>query len=106
MEWYNFIIEINVGEGCRDYFITTIFIHDGFENEISKKIKISDKTSDKASDKILNYLQRNEYITTTIASELLGLSTQRARAILGEMAKKKMIIAEGANRNRKYKLKN
>ena len=33
MEWYNFIIEINVGEGCRDYFITTIFIHDGFENE-------------------------------------------------------------------------
>jgi ATP-dependent DNA helicase RecG len=84
----------------RDYFITTIFMHDGFENEISNKIKISDKTS----DKILNYLQQNEYITTTIASELLGLSIQRARAILGKMAKKEMIIAEGANKNRKYRL--
>ncbi len=89
----------------RDYFITTIFMHDGFENEISNKIKTSDKISDKTSDKILNYLKQNEYITTAIASELLGLSFQRARAILGEMAKKKLIIAEGANRNRKYKLK-
>ena len=81
----------------RDYFITTIFMHDGFENEISNKIK--------TSDKILNYLQKNEYITT-IASELLELSIQRTRAILGKMAKKEMIIAEGANKNRKYRLKN
>lgn len=84
----------------RDYFITTIFMHDGFENEISNKTKTSDKTS----DKILNYLKQNEYITTTIASELLGLSVQRTRVILGKMAKKEMIIAEGANKNRKYRL--
>ncbi len=94
----------------RDYFITTIFMHDGFENEISNKIKTSDKTSDKTSNKtsnkILNYLQQNEYITTAIASELLGLSVQRARAILGKMAKEETIIAEGANKNRKYRLKN
>jgi len=51
-------------------------------------------------------LKQNEYITTTIASELLGLSAQRMRAILGNMAKEEMIIAEGANRNRRYKLKN
>ena len=82
----------------RDYFITTIFMHEGFE----KLNKI--KTSDKTSDKILNYLQQNEDITTTTASELLGLSVQRTRAILGNMAKKEIIIAEGANRNRKYKL--
>ena len=88
----------------RDYFITTIFMHDGFENEILNKTKTSDKASDKTSDKILNYLQQNEYITTTIASELLGLSVQRTRAILGKMAKKEMIIAEGANKNRKYRL--
>ena len=86
----------------RDYFITTIFMHDGFENEILSKIKTSDKTS----DKILNYLQHNEYITTTIASKLLDLSSQRSRAILSKMAKEEMIIAEGANRNRKYRLKN
>ena len=89
----------------RDYFITTIFMHDGFENEILNKTKTSDKASDKTSDKILNYLQQNEYITTTIASELLGLSVQRTRAILSKMAKEKEIFAEGANKNRKYRLK-
>ena len=81
----------------RDYFITTIFRHDGFENEIPNKIK--------TSDKILNYLRQNEYITTAIASELLGLSVQRARAILSKMSKEDLVTAEGANRNRKYKLK-
>lgn len=80
----------------RDYFITTIFMHDGFENEISNKIK--------TSDKILNYLKQNEFITTAIANELLNLSSQRTRAILSKMAKEEIIIAEGANRNRKYKL--
>lgn len=82
----------------RDYFITTIFIHEEFKNV--NRIKTSDKTS----DKILNYLQQNEYITTIIASELLGLSVQRTRAILANMAKDKVIIAEGVNRNRKYKI--
>lgn len=76
-------------------------MHEGFENETSNKTKTSDKTS----DKILNYLQQNEYITTPIASELLGLSVQRTRAILSKMAKEKVILAEGANKNRKYKLK-
>ena len=56
----------------------------------------------KTSNKILIYLQKNEYITTATASELLGLSVQRVRAILGKMAKEEIIIAEGANKNRKY----
>lgn len=88
----------------RDYFITTIFMHEGFENKNLNETKTSDKISDKTSDKILNYLQQNEYITTMIASELLGLSLQRARAILGKMAKEEIIIAEGANKNRRYRL--
>ena len=67
-----------------------------------ENIKMSDKTSDKTSDKILEYLKQNEYITTNIASELLELSQQRARAILSKMAKDNFIIAKGANRNRKY----
>ena len=99
----------------RDYFITTIFMHNGFENEkilcikTSNKAsdktsnKASDKTSNKASDKILDYLQENVVITTITASQILGLSTQRARAILGKMAKDGLITAEGANKNRKYK---
>lgn len=91
----------------RDYFITTIFMHDGFENEkilcIKTSNKTSDKTSNKASDKILDYLKENVVITTITASQILGLSTQRARAILGKMAKDGLITAEGANKNRKYK---
>lgn len=77
-------------------------MHEGFENKILNKMKTSNKTS----DKILIYLQKNEYITTATASELLGLSVQRVRAILGKMAKEEIIIAEGANKNRKYILKN
>lgn len=91
----------------RDYFITTIFMHDGFENEkilcIKTSNKASDKTSNKARDKILDYLKENVVITTITASQILGLSTQRARAILGKMAKDGLITAEGANKNRKYK---
>ena len=56
--------------------------------------------------KILDYLRQNEFITTAIASELLKLSLQRTRAILSKMAKEDIIVAEGANRNRKYRLKN
>lgn len=64
--------------------------------------KASDKTSDKTSDKIIEYLKQNDYITTKIASELLKLSKQRTRAILARMTKERIIIADGANRNRKY----
>ena len=85
----------------RDYFITTIFMHEGFEKQILHKT--SDKTSEKASDKVLNYLKQNDFITTTIASELLGLSSQRTRVILAQMAKENILVAKGANRNRKYK---
>ena len=59
------------------------------------------KTRDKTSDKILNYLKQHEYITTNIASNLLGLSVQRARAILGKMSKDKLIIAERCKKYRK-----
>ncbi len=86
----------------RDYFITTIFIHDGFEDENKNKIKASDK----ASDKILSYLYKNEYITTAIASQLIGLSASRTRAILGSMADNKIIIPDGSNKNRRYKINN
>ena len=66
----------------RDYVITTIFMHEGFEIENLNEIK--------TSDKILDYLKQHEYITINIASNLLGLSAQRARAILGKMSKDKI----------------
>ena len=82
----------------RDYFITTIFVHEGFEYESIYK------TSDKTSDKIINYLQQNEYITTAIASQLINLSAPRTRVILTKMVKNGLLLPEGANKNKKYKL--
>ena len=80
----------------RDYFITTILVHEGFEQETKVAIK--------ASDKILDYLRKNEFITTAIASNLLDLSAPRSRAILSQMAKKGLILSKGANKNKRYKL--
>lgn len=79
----------------RDYFITTIYIRDDFEQG----------KQNKAEDKILDYLNQNQYITTSIASNLLELSPQRARAILSKMVKNELIVVDGSYRNRTYKLK-
>lgn len=79
----------------RDYFITTIYIRDDFEQD----------KQNRAEDKILDYLNQNQYITTSIASNLLELSSQRARAILSKMVKDELIVADGSYRNREYKLK-
>lgn len=75
-------------------------VHEGFEQETKVAIKASDKTS----DKILDYLRKNEFITTAIASNLLDLSAPRSRAILSQMAKKGLILSKGANKNKRYKL--
>lgn len=79
----------------RDYFITTIYIRDDFEQG----------KQNKAEDKILDYLNQNQCITTSIASNLLELSPQRARAILSKMVKDELIVVDGSYRNRTYKLK-
>ena len=62
-------------------------------------------TGDKTGDKIIRYLQEHEYITTTIAKPLLGLETSRTREILKNLVNIGLLKSEGANRNRKYKLK-
>ena len=62
-------------------------------------------TGDKTGDKIISYLQEHEYITTTIAKSLLGLETSRTREILKKLVDTGILKSEGANRNRKYKLK-
>lgn len=87
----------------REDFVVTFY--NGEYPEVYPEELKKIKTSDKTSNKILEYLRKNEYITTNIASELLELSQQRARAILSEMSKNNFIVAKGANRNRKYLLK-
>lgn len=57
------------------------------------------------ADKILEYLKVNDYITTKIALEILDLKSKSwVRELLNKMVKDNILIAEGANRNRRYKL--
>ena len=47
----------------------------------------------------------NDYITTNTATEILKLKSKSwVREILNKMVKDKILISEGANKNRIYKL--
>jgi len=51
-------------------------------------------------------LKTNKYITTSIAIELLELKSKSwIREILNRMTKEGLLIAKGANKNRRYQLK-
>ena len=50
------------------------------------------------------YLKEVECARTAEISEVIGLSPDRTRVILASMARRNIIVAEGANRNRVYRL--
>ena len=54
---------------------------------------------------IISYLTENVLAKSTEIAELLGLKPTRAKEILAEMVDEEIIIAEGSNKNRIYKLK-
>lgn len=54
---------------------------------------------------VIEYLTREIQADCKAIANLLGISTPRARAVLTKMAKEEIIITEGGNRNRTYKLK-
>lgn len=54
---------------------------------------------------IISYLTENVSAKSAEIAELLGLKPSRAKEILAEMVDEDIIIAEGGNRNRTYKLK-
>jgi ATP-dependent DNA helicase RecG len=61
--------------------------------------------SDNSHKKILTiYLETNSDINTETAAQILNRAPETARRILGEMASEGLIIAEGGNRNRRYRL--
>jgi DeoR/GlpR family transcriptional regulator of sugar metabolism len=67
---------------------------------------MSDKLSDKNSrDALLTYLRENGEINTAEAAKLLGRSPQTARRVLSGLAAEGVLVASGANRNRKYSVK-
>ena len=54
---------------------------------------------------IIHYLTENVSAKSKDIAELLGLKSSRVTVILGEMIDEQIIVAEGANRNRIYRLK-
>lgn len=66
--------------------------------------KLSSKTLERRNN-IVDYLMVNVTATSNELAELLGLKATRVKEILGEMVADKIIVAEGDNKNRVYRLK-
>ncbi len=54
---------------------------------------------------IIEYLTDHAEADTAELSELLGVKTSRVKKLIYELIEENIIVAEGTNRNRKYKLK-
>ena len=79
-----------------------------FEKSSDKKqvIKASDTTIySRQKQSVIEYLTREIQTDCKTIAELLGISSPRARAVLTKMVKEEIVVAEGGNRNRTYRLK-
>ncbi len=54
--------------------------------------------------KVITYLKDNEYITNSIARELIGKKDTATKNLLNKLVKKEIIIAIGERKNRIYKM--
>ena len=79
-----------------------------FEKASDKKqaIKTSDKSIySKQKQIVIEYLTRETRSNCKTIAELLEISSPRARAVLTKMVDEEIIVTEGRNRNRTYRLK-
>ena len=65
----------------------------------------ANKSLNKSISQILEFIQENNYITTSIAADLLNLKKTRINEILNIMINQNLIIKTGASRSTKYILK-
>jgi len=84
------------------------FDDDEMSDNLSDKPSDNDEMSDNLSDKayreaILTYLTENGEIGTAEAGDLIGRSPKTARRVLLQLVSEGVVVATGANRNRKYK---
>ena len=75
---------------------------------MSDKPFMSDNVSDNVSDNthqqiILAYIETHGEINATVAAQLIDRSPGTARRVLSRLVGENMLVATGANRNRKYK---
>jgi ATP-dependent DNA helicase RecG len=83
------------------------------KDEVADKVadKMADKMADKVADKppretaVIEYLKKNEFITSKVVCELLSVAETTAKRLLKSMIEKELLIAEGERRGRIYKLK-
>jgi ATP-dependent DNA helicase RecG len=108
----------NLGSGTRNLYKFTKIYSGGepelIDGDVFKTIvplelshtKMSDNrnSSDKMSDKIVDFLSKNDEIDAKTTAELIGRSPETARRFLSQLVKDGVIVATGANRNRKYRL--
>jgi ATP-dependent DNA helicase RecG len=76
---------------------------------LSDKMPVSDKMSDNVSvnapqQKILSHIETHGEINTTVAAGLIDRSPGTARRVLSHLVDAGVIVAIGANRNRRYKI--
>lgn len=94
----------------RDYFITTIFMHEGFEN---KKLNKNDVINEVINGvikfgeneiKVLNLIKENSYITKKEICKNTGLSKSTTDRVISNLKEKDAIKRIGANKNGYWKI--
>ncbi|MEW5818784.1 MAG: ATP-binding protein [Cyanobacteriota bacterium] len=56
-------------------------------------------------EKVIEYLQRNNFIKNSECQKLLNINNEQAKYILNKLTEKDILIAEGTGKGRKYTLK-
>ena len=74
----------------------------GADKSVDKKVLIR---TDTQKEMIITYLTDHPSAPTSELCDLLGVKPTRARNLLRELVIDEIVVAEGANRNRRYRLK-
>lgn len=89
----------------RDYFITTIFMHNGFENENLNKNEVINEVINEAINfsenetKVMSLMRENKNITKKEIVKKTKLSKSTVDRIITNLKEKNIIRRNGANKN-------
>ena len=89
----------------RDYFITTIFMHDGFENKNLNKNEVINEVINEAINfteneaKVMSLIRENKNITKKEIVKKTKLSKSTVDRIITNLKEKNIIRRNGANKN-------
>lgn len=88
------------------YFISRLFIHEGFlvdENKRSQKgAKKEPKKGADHKQEILTLLEKNPSMTQVQLMEALGLSRKQVQTLIKELQEKHLLVREGSNRKGRW----